>query len=156
VESISEEDWDTVIDTNLKGPFLMSRAVLPAFRRNGGGSIVNIGSVLGLVAMRDRAAYCASKGGVTLLTKAMAMDHAHENIRVNCICPSIVETELVKGLFNESDEGRKARETRVGTLPLGRFGKPRDVAELAVFLASDESSWITGTAIPVDGGLSAY
>jgi NAD(P)-dependent dehydrogenase (short-subunit alcohol dehydrogenase family) len=156
VESISEEDWDRVIDTNLKGPFLMSRAVLPAFRRNGGGSIVNIGSVLGLVAMRDRAAYCASKGGVTLLTKAMAMDHAHENIRVNCICPSIVETELVKGLFNESDEGRKARDVRVGTLPLGRFGKPRDVAGLAVFLASDESSWITGTAIPVDGGLSAY
>ena len=97
VESISEDDWDRVIDTNLKGPFLMSRAVLPAFRRAGGGTIVNIGSVLGLIAMKDRAAYCASKGGVTLLTKAMALDHAHENIRVNCICPSIVETELVKG-----------------------------------------------------------
>jgi len=156
VESISEEDWDRVMDTNLKGPFLMSRAVLPAFRRAGGGAIVNIGSVLGLVAMKDRAAYCASKGGVVLLTKAMAVDHAHENIRVNCICPAIVETDLVKDLFSQSEAGRKARDARIGTLPLGRFGQPHDVAELAAFLASDQSSWITGTAIPVDGGLSAY
>ncbi|MGC2765375.1 MAG: SDR family oxidoreductase, partial [Candidatus Acidiferrum sp.] len=151
-----EEDWERVIETNLKGPFLFSRAVLPAFRRSGGGSIVNIGSVLGLVAMRDRAAYCASKGGLVLLTKAMALDHAHEKIRVNCICPAIVETELVKGLFDQSEQGRMARDARIGTLPLGRFGQPQDVGELAVFLASDESSWITGTAIPVDGGLSAY
>lgn len=155
-ESISEDDWDRVITTNLKGPFLMSRAVLPAFRRAGQGSIVNIGSVLGLVAMKDRAAYCASKGGLTLLTKAMALDHAHENIRANCICPAIVATDLVKGLFDETEQGRKARDARIGTLPLGRFGTPHDVAELAVFLASEESSWMTGTAIPVDGGLSAY
>jgi len=155
-ESISEEEWDRVIATNLKGPFLMSRATLPAFRRARRGSIVNIGSVLGLVAMKDRAAYCASKGGLTLLTKAMALDHAHENIRVNCICPAIVETELVGGLFDETEQGRKARAARIGTLPLGRFGTPEDVAELAVFLASDESSWMTGTAIPIDGGLSAY
>jgi NAD(P)-dependent dehydrogenase (short-subunit alcohol dehydrogenase family) len=156
VESVSEQDWDRVIETNLKGPFLMSRAVLPSMRRAGGGSIVNIGSVLGLVAMKDRAAYCASKGGVTMLTKAMALDHAHENIRVNCICPSIVETELVKGLFAESEEGEKLRRSRVAALPLGRFGQPQDVAALAVFLASDESSWLTGAAIPLDGGLTAY
>jgi NAD(P)-dependent dehydrogenase (short-subunit alcohol dehydrogenase family) len=156
VESISEEHWDLVMETNLKGPFLMSRAALPAFRRAGGGSIVNVGSVLGLVGMKDRAAYCASKGGVTMLTKAMALDHAHENIRVNCICPAIVETELVKSLFSATDAGQKARDARIGTLPLGRFGKPDDVAELAAFLASDDSSWMTGSAIPVDGGLSAY
>jgi NAD(P)-dependent dehydrogenase (short-subunit alcohol dehydrogenase family) len=155
-ESITEDDWDRVIATNLKGPFLMSRAVLAAFRRAGHGSIVNIGSVLGLIAMKDRAAYCASKGGLTLLTKAMALDHAHEKIRVNCICPAIVETELVKGLFDEAEQGRKAREARIATLPMGRFGTPKDVAELAVFLASDESSWMTGAAIPVDGGLTAY
>jgi NAD(P)-dependent dehydrogenase (short-subunit alcohol dehydrogenase family) len=155
-ESISEQDWDRVIATNLTGPFLMSRAVLPAFRRARQGSIVNIGSVLGLVAMKERAAYCASKGGLTLLTKAMAVDHAHENIRVNCICPAIVETELVRGLFNETEQGRNARDARIATLPLGRFGTPDDVAQLAVFLASDESSWMTGTAIPIDGGLSAY
>ena len=156
IETVSEGEWDEVMATNLKGPFLMSRAVLPSMRRKGGGSIVNIGSVLGLVAMKQRAAYCSSKGGVTLLTKAMALDHAHEKIRVNCICPSIVETELVKGLFSDSEQGQQDREARVGTLPLGRFGKPGDIAELAVFLASDESSWITGTAIPADGGLTAY
>lgn len=156
VETISEEEWDRVIETNLKGPFLMSRAVLPSMRRAGGGAIVNVGSVLGLVGMKERAAYCASKGAVTLLTKAMALDHAHENIGVNCICPAIVETELVRGLFSETEAGRKAREVRIGTLPLGRFGQPNDVAETAAFLASDESSWITGTAIPIDGGLTAY
>jgi NAD(P)-dependent dehydrogenase (short-subunit alcohol dehydrogenase family) len=156
VESISVEEWDLLMATNLKGPFLMSRAVLPAMRQAGGGAIVNVGSVLGLVAMKDRAAYCASKGGVTMLTKAMALDHAQEKIRVNCICPAIVETDLIRELFSKSEEGRRARDTRLATLPLGKFGKPDDIAELAVFLASEESSWMTGTAIPVDGGLTAY
>jgi meso-butanediol dehydrogenase / (S,S)-butanediol dehydrogenase / diacetyl reductase len=156
VESISEEDWDRVLEANLKGPFLMCRGVLPSMRRGRGGAIVNIGSVLGLVGMKDRAAYCASKGGLTLLTKAMALDHAQDNIRVNCICPAIVETPLVKGLFSDTENGQKRREARISTLPLGRFGQPQDVAELAIFLASDESSWLTGTAIPLDGGLTAY
>ncbi|HYL86122.1 MAG TPA: SDR family oxidoreductase [Candidatus Angelobacter sp.] len=156
VANVSEEDWDRVMTVNLKGPFLMSRAALKEFRKAGGGAIVNIGSVLGLVAMQNRAAYCASKGGVTMLTKAMALDHADEKVRVNCICPSIVETELVKGLFNDSEQGKALRKAREGTIPLGRFGKPMDVAELAVFLASEESSWITGAAIPLDGGLTAF
>ena len=156
IETISEDDWDRVITANLKGPFLMSRAALPAMRRAGGGSIVNVGSVLGLVAVKDRAAYCASKGGVTLLTKAMALDHAQEHIRVNCICPSVVETDLIRDLFAESEQGRRAKRTRIATIPMGRFGQPQDVAGLAVFLASDESSWMTGTAIPLDGGLTAY
>jgi NAD(P)-dependent dehydrogenase (short-subunit alcohol dehydrogenase family) len=125
-------------------------------RRAGGGSIINIGSILGLVAMKSRAAYCASKGGVTMLTKAMALDHAHENIRVNCICPSLVETEMVKSLFPDTPEGRAIRDARLAGIPLGRMGKPADVAELAVYLASEESSWLTGVAIPLDGGLSAY
>jgi meso-butanediol dehydrogenase / (S,S)-butanediol dehydrogenase / diacetyl reductase len=156
VDTITEEDWDRVITVNLKGPFLMSRAALTEFRKHGGGAIVNIGSVLGLVAMKDRAAYCASKGGVTMLTKAMALDHAHENVRVNCICPSIVETELVKSLFDDSEQGKRLKQSRMGTIPLGRFGKPADVAELAVFLGSEESSWLTGAAIPLDGGLTAF
>ncbi len=156
IETITEEEWDSVISTNLKGPFLMSRAVLPAMRRAGGGSIVNIGSALGLVAVKDRAAYCASKGGVTSLTKALALDHAKDNIRVNCICPSVVETDLIRDLFASSEAGRLAKEARIATIPAGRFGKPQDIAGLAVFLASDESSWMTGTAIPVDGGLTAY
>jgi len=155
VETISEEEWDRVMATNVKGPFLMSRAVLPAMRRAGGGSIVNIGSVLGIAAIRDRAAYCASKGGVTMLTRAMALDHARDKIRVNCVCPSIVESEMTQNLFAETEAGRKAREDRLATIPLGRFGKPGDIAGIVVFLASEESSWMTGTVIPVDGGVTA-
>jgi NAD(P)-dependent dehydrogenase (short-subunit alcohol dehydrogenase family) len=156
IEAMTEEQWDRLMEINLKGPFLMSRAVLGEFRKAGGGTIVNIGSVLGLIGMKDRAAYCASKGGVTLLTKALALDHAHENVRVNCICPSIVETELVAGLFAEGAAGEALRKARIAGIPLGRMGRPEDVAEMAVFLASEESSWLTGTAIPLDGGLSAY
>ena len=156
IEGTSEEQWDKLLTINLKGPFLMCKAALPEFRKAGGGAIVNVGSVLGLVAMKERAAYCASKGGVTLLTKAMALDHAHENVRANCICPSIVETELVQGLFAASAAGKALRKARIASIPLGRMGKPEDVAEMAVFLASEESSWLTGAAVPLDGGLSAY
>ena len=156
VESIAEDDWDRVMATNIKGPYLMSRAALPAMRRAGGGSIINVGSVLGIVAIRDRAAYCASKGAVSMLTRAMALDHARDNIRVNCVCPSIVESDMTQNLFAETEAGRKARDNRLATIPLGRFGKPTDIAGLAVFLASEESSWMTGTVIPVDGGVTAY
>jgi NAD(P)-dependent dehydrogenase (short-subunit alcohol dehydrogenase family) len=156
VETIAEDDWDHVMATNIKGPFLMSRAALPAMRRAGGGSIINVGSVLGIVAIRDRAAYCASKGGVSMLTRAMALDHAHDQIRVNCLCPSIVESDMTQKLFAETEAGRQARESRLASIPLGRFGKPNDIVGLAVFLASDESSWMTGTVIPVDGGVTAY
>ncbi len=156
IEQISEEDWDRVLRVNAKGPFLMSREALPAMRKAGGGAIVNIGSILGLVAMKSRAAYCASKGAVTMLTKAMAVDHAHENIRVNCICPALVETDMVKQLFGDTPEGAALRDARLATMPLGRMGVPTDVAELAIYLASAESSWLTGVAIPLDGGLSAY
>jgi NAD(P)-dependent dehydrogenase (short-subunit alcohol dehydrogenase family) len=156
VEGTSEEEWDRLMTINAKGPFLLSKAALPAFRKAGGGTIVNVGSLLGLVAMKDRAAYCASKGAVTLLTKAMAVDHGHENIRVNCICPSLVETELVQGLFSAGERGAALKAARIATFPLGRAGQPADVAEIAVFLASEESSWMTGAAIPLDGGLSSY
>jgi NAD(P)-dependent dehydrogenase (short-subunit alcohol dehydrogenase family) len=155
VEGISEQDWDRMMLVNVKGPFLMSRAVLPEFRKCGGGTIVNIGSVLGLFAVKDRAAYSASKGAVTMLTKSMALDHAHERIRVNCICPSVVETDLVKGVFNETEEGQAKLQARLATIPLGRLGRPEDVAEMAVFLASEESSWLTGAVIPLDGGVTA-
>lgn len=156
VEGIREEEWDRMMAVNVKGAFLMSRAVLPEFRKCGGGTIVNIGSVLGLFAVKDRAAYCASKGGVTMLTKAMALDHAHEKIRVNCICPSVVETDLVKGVFNETEKGQAMLKARLATIPLGRLGRPEDIAEMAVYLAGEESSWLTGAAIPLDGGVTAY
>jgi NAD(P)-dependent dehydrogenase (short-subunit alcohol dehydrogenase family) len=152
----SDEDWDRIIATNLTGTFLVSRAALPVLRRSGGGSIVNIGSILGVVARRDRAAYCASKGGVTLLTKAMALDHARENIRVNCICPTIVETELGMESIEATADPAAERIRRAMEIPLGRMGRPEDVAHLAVYLASEESSWVTGAALPLDGGLTAY
>lgn len=152
----SEDEWDRLMGVNLKGPFLVSREAVKRMRASGGGSIVNIGSVLGLVAMPKRAAYAASKGGLALLTKAMAIDHAAENIRVNCICPAIVETELVQELFSGQPDPEAARRARAQTIPLGRFGRPQDVAQLAVFLASEESAWMTGATIPVDGGLTAY
>jgi len=110
VEGISEEEWDRMMTVNLKGPFLMSRAVLSEFRKCGGGAIVNIGSVLGLVAVKDRTAYCASKGGVTMLTKAMAIDHAEEKIRVNCICPSIVGNGIGEGHIQRNGAGTGAAE----------------------------------------------
>src|ERR1700676_1444216 len=155
IEGIPEQEWDRLMLVNLKGPFLMSRAALPEFRKAGGGAIVNIGSVLGLVAMKNRAAYCTSKGGVTMLTKAMALDHAHEGVRVNCICPAVVETPLVRELFGAGAEGEAARKARIAQIPAGRMGRPEDVAEMAVYLASQESSWVTGVVIPLDGGLSA-
>jgi len=156
VEATSEEEWDRVMAANLKGPYLMSRAALGELRKAGGGSIVNIGSILGLVAYRDRAAYCASKGGVTMLTKAMALDHAREGIRVNCICPAIVETDMVKAVIDKAPDPAAVRRARTATIPLGRMGRPEDPAHMAVYLASEESSWVTGAAFPLDGGLSAY
>ena len=156
VEETSEAEWDRLVDVNLKGTFLVSRAALPELRRAGGGTIVNIGSVLGLVGMKKRAAYAAAKGGVTMLTKAMALDHAQEGIRVNCICPAIVETDLVQTILSQAPDREAAVRLRTAQIPLGRMGKPEDVAALAVFLASEESSWLTGAAIALDGGLTAY
>ncbi len=156
VEETSEGDWDHLLAVNLKGTFLVSRAAVPELRKAGGGSIVNVGSMLGLVGMKKRAAYAAAKGGVTLLTKAMALDHAHERIRVNCICPALVETELVRGLFSTAPDPQPLLRSRLEQIPLGRMGQPEDVAQLAVFLASEESSWMTGAALPLDGGLTAY
>jgi NAD(P)-dependent dehydrogenase (short-subunit alcohol dehydrogenase family) len=150
-ESLREEDFDQTFSINVRGLWLLSRAVLPHMRAAGGGSIINIGSVLGLLGARNRVAYSASKGAVAAITRAMALDHAAENIRVNCISPGIVETELV-AKFN-TDEN--ARRQRVAMHPMGRFGQPADVASAAVFLASDESRWTTGSTLTVDGGYSA-
>jgi len=152
-ESLSEEDFDQTFDINVKGLWLMSRAVLPHMRASngGGGAIVNIASVLSLVGARNRVAYSASKGAVMAMTKAMALDHAAENIRVNCICPGIVETEMVAKF--STDES--VRRQRVAMHPMGRFGQPSEVAGAAVFLASDESQWTTGSVLTIDGGYSA-
>ncbi len=150
-ESLSEEEFDQTFNINVRGPWLLSRAVLPHMRSAGGGSIINIGSVLSTLGARNRVAYSASKGALLAMTRAMALDHAVEKIRVNCICPGIVETEMVARF--SMDES--ARQQRLAWHPLGRFGQPKDIAGLAVFLASDESAWTTGAAFTVDGGYSA-
>ncbi len=155
VEQTPESEWAHVLGVNLIGTFLVSRAALPELRKAGGGSIVNIGSLYGLIGLKNRAAYAASKGGVTQLTRAMALDHAHEGIRVNCVCPAIVETEMIHQVFANQPDPAALRRQRIEQIPLGRMGRPEDVAQLALFLASDESSWMTGVALPLDGGLSA-
>jgi NAD(P)-dependent dehydrogenase (short-subunit alcohol dehydrogenase family) len=155
-EHTSDEDWQKVIAANLTGTFLVSRAALPLLRKAGGGSIVNIGSVLGLVARKERAAYCAAKAGVSGLTRAMAVDHAKDRIRVNCICPTIVETELGMQSIRQAPNAEAEIQRRIAEIPIGRMGTPEDVALMAVYLASDEASWVTGASFPLDGGVTAY
>jgi NAD(P)-dependent dehydrogenase (short-subunit alcohol dehydrogenase family) len=155
-EHTSDEDWQKVIAANLTGTFLVSRAALPLLRKAGGGSIVNIGSVLGLVARKERAAYCAAKAGVSGLTRAMAVDHAQDRIRVNCICPTIVETELGMQSIRQAPNAEAEIQRRIAEIPIGRMGTPEDVALMAVYMASDEASWVTGASFPLDGGVTAY
>jgi len=154
-EQITEEQWDETFNINVRGVWLLSRAVLPHLRKAGGGSIVNVASVLGINGARNRASYAPSKGAVVLLTKCMAIDHGHENIRVNAICPSFVETDLTAAVLSTAADPQAVRRERVAVHPLGRLGKPDDIAGLAVYLASDESSWVTGSVFPVDGGYLA-
>ena len=154
-EQITEAQWDETFSINVRGLWLLSRAVLPHLRKAGGGSIINVASVLGINGVRNRAAYSASKGAVVLLTKCMAIDHGHENIRVNAICPSFVETDLTAAVLSKAADPDAIRRERIGVHPLGRLGQPEDLAGLAVYLASEESAWVTGATFPVDGGYLA-
>jgi meso-butanediol dehydrogenase / (S,S)-butanediol dehydrogenase / diacetyl reductase len=151
-ESLTNDQWERTYNTNVRAVWQLSRAALPHMRKAGKGSIINIASVLSSLGARNRVAYAASKGAVLAMSRAMALDHAEENIRINCICPGIVETEMV-ATFNLDE---KARQQRIAAHPMGRFGQPEDIAGLAVFLATDEASWITGAAFPADGGYSAH
>ena len=154
-EQISEQQWDETFNINVRGLWLLSRAVLPALRKAGGGSIINMASVLGINGLSNRASYAPSKGAVVLLTKCMAIDHAPDKIRVNAICPGFVETDLTAAVINRAPDPEAARAERIKVYPIGRLGKPEDIAGLAVYLASDESSWVTGAVFPVDGGYLA-
>jgi NAD(P)-dependent dehydrogenase (short-subunit alcohol dehydrogenase family) len=155
VLSTSEETWDYVIDLNLKGVFLCSKYAIPYMQKNGGGAIVNVGSINSLMAMENEVAYDASKGGVLMLTKATALDFAKANIRVNCILPGAIETAMLRASLGTSPDPAKARQWITSKHPVGRVGEPREIAEVALFLASDSSSFVTGAAIPVDGGILA-
>lgn len=154
-EQITEDQWDETFNINVRGLWLLSRAVLPQMRKAGGGSIINTASVLGINGARSRAAYAPSKGAVVLLTKCMAIDHGHEHIRVNAICPSFVETDLTAAVVAKAPDPKSVRSERIAVHPIGRLGQPEDIAGLAVYLASDESSWVTGAAFPLDGGYLA-
>ena len=154
-ETASEADWDSVIDVNLKGTFLCSKYALPYLKKTK-GVIVNTASCDGLVAEPECVAYCASKGGVVLLTKAMALDHAKEGIRVNCVCPGAIMTPMLEqGLPQSGPVREKYFKETVEAHPIGRIGEPEEVAKAVLFLASDDSSFVTGTALSVDGGYVA-
>jgi len=148
----TDEDWLAVLETNLTGVFRMCRAAVPPLRA-GGGAIVNIGSDWSLFAGAGAAAYCTSKGGVLLLTKAMAQDHAREGIRVNCVCPAEIDTPMLATTADRHGvDHAEALARYAEALPVGRVGTPREVAYAVLYLASDEARFITGIALPVDGG----
>lgn len=147
VDELEVDDWDRVININLKGVYLGSKYALSYMKENG-GVIINTSSASGIIGFPDAASYAASKGGVVSLTKAMAVDYAKNNIRVNCICPGTGETGMTKEVL----ENKELREMFAAPIPLGRFAQPSDIANAALFLASDLSSYLTGVALPVDGG----
>ncbi|WP_020495527.1 SDR family NAD(P)-dependent oxidoreductase [Sciscionella marina] len=157
-EHTSDALWDEVFGVNVKGIFHACRAVLPHLRARGGGAIVNVSSVQAFVAQTNAAAYCASKGAINAFTKAMAVDHAHEGIRVNAVCPGSVHTPMLRWAVGLTADGRDTGEL-LGELgaahPLGRVAEPEEVAELIAFLAGPRASFITGSEHRVDGGLLA-
>jgi len=154
-EETSEKDWDWIIGTNLKGVFLVTKHAIPYMKKQGSGSIVNNSSDAGIIGNRNCPAYCASKGGVTIMTKAMALDYARYGIRVNSVNPAIVDTPmLAHEVALASDRGKYMAECR-HIQPIGRIGRPEEVAKAVLFLASDESSFVTGAALSVDGGTTA-
>ncbi len=152
VVQMQEEDWDHVLNVNLKGVYLMSRQVIPIMAAGGGGSIINAGSGWGLKGGPRAAAYCAAKAGVVNLTRAMAIDHGPEGIRVNCVCPGDTETEMLREEARELGEDEKSFLAACADRPLARVGQPVDIANAVLYLASDKSSWVTGTFLVVDGG----
>ena len=149
-----EDVWDLTIQLNLKGVFLCCKHGIPALRKAGGGSVINTASFVALLgAATPQIAYTASKGGVLALSRELAAVHARENIRVNALCPGPLHTELLMKYLDTEEK----RQRRLVHIPMGRFGKADEIAQTVVFLASDESSYITGTSFTVDGGItSAY
>ena len=151
VEDTTEEDWDRIMDINAKGVFLGTKAAIPAMRDAGGGSIINISSVAGLQGSPQSAAYSSTKGAVRILTKSTAIQYAKENIRCNSVHPGIIYTDMTSDSL-DTDEGQRNWMNRV---PLGRLGQSEDVANGVLFLASDESSYMTGSELVIDGGITA-
>jgi NAD(P)-dependent dehydrogenase (short-subunit alcohol dehydrogenase family) len=156
VETTPEAEWHRILNINLTGVYLMSKATIPALRRRGSGSIINVSSAAGLAGWYDQAAYDASKGGVVNLTRSMALDFAREGIRVNCLVPAHVTTPMSQNFQAASSaEGATFRAQVLSAIPMGRFSTPDEIAYAALFLASSESSYVTGSMLVVDGGYLA-
>lgn len=156
VVTVSEEEWDSVIDTNLKSMFLCAKYAIPKMVEHGGGSVINMSSVSGLVAGVDEAAYDASKAGIVLLTKATALDFGPKGVRVNCICPSSTDTPFLRNYAMLTPDPQKfLDDTAKQNAALKRLIQPVEVARMALYLASDESSAVTGTAMVIDAGYTA-
>jgi NAD(P)-dependent dehydrogenase (short-subunit alcohol dehydrogenase family) len=152
IEETSEEDWDRIMAVNVKGVFLGTKCAIPAMRQAGGGSIINISSTAGLVGSPGgTAAYTATKGAVRLFTKSTAIQHAKENIRCNSVHPGPIATDMIKDVL----ENKAQWEGRLRRLPMGRVGTPEEVAYGVLYLASDESSYMTGSELVIDGGTTA-
>ena len=150
VEETTLEEWERVMDVNSTGVFLGTKHAIPAMRRSGGGSIVNMSSVAGLVGSRTQTVYNASKGAVRLLTKSTAVQYAAAGIRANSVHPGVIETDMINEVIRTEEE----RATRMSLTPIGRFGTAEDVANGVLFLASDEASYVTGAELVIDGGLT--
>jgi NAD(P)-dependent dehydrogenase (short-subunit alcohol dehydrogenase family) len=155
VVDCTEDEWDLTVDISLKGTYLMSKYAIPLMIEQGGGAIVNTSSGWGLVGGNEAAAYCAAKGGVVLLTKAMAVDHSRQGIRVNCVCPGDVDTPMLVEDARWRGIDWDGYIADAADRPMGRIGQPEEIARAVLFLASDESSFVTGAALAVDGGGTA-
>lgn len=152
----SDEMWRRVIDVNLAGSFFLARSVIPAMHRSGGGTIVLTASELGLVGARETVAYCAAKGGVINMTRALAIDCAAEGIRVNCLAPGPVDTPMLRGWYASTPDPAATEAAQENPILLGRVAVPDEIAAAALFLASEDSSFMTGSILVVDGGATAW
>jgi len=154
LDQTTENEWNASMDVNLRSIYLCSKHAIRCMKRSGGGAIVNMASVAGLMGVKNRAAYSASKGGVIALTKSMAIDYVEDGIRVNSICPGTVDSPSLQKRLEALPDPAAARRDFTGRQPMKRFGRPDEIAYAVLFLCSDESSFITGTEIIVDGGMS--
>ena len=154
VEQTSEEEWDATFDVNVKGTFLMSKYALPALRETK-GCIVNMSSYVGLVGFAGTSAYAASKAAIINLSRSMALDHAKEGIRVNAVCPGSVDTEMIRAAWEQFGDVEQAQKLWAEKHPLGRIATADEIGRAILFLASEDASFITGAALPVDGGITA-
>jgi NAD(P)-dependent dehydrogenase (short-subunit alcohol dehydrogenase family) len=151
----TEEDYERMMDVCVRGTFLGMKHAVPAIRHSGGGSVINMSSVAALIGISDRAIYCAAKGAILSMTRAAAVDHVGDGVRVNCIAPGTVETPWIERITSGYDDPEEARKTMQARQPHGRFVQPEEIAAMAAYLASDESASVIGACMIVDGGVTA-